>query len=117
MGRRLLIVDDDAEFRRLGGRLLEADGYTLVGTAADAKEALKAAGELSPEVVLLDVNLPDESGFALAARLADGRSNVAVVLTSTHDRRDYWELAMKSGARGFLMKDTLSGAELDRLLA
>ena len=117
MGRRLLIVDDNAGFRALAGRLLEGAGYRVVGMARDAQEALAATHELSPEVVLLDVNLPDGSGFDVAALLARERSNIEVVLTSTHDGQDYGQLALGSGARGFLSKDDLSGAALDRLLA
>jgi DNA-binding NarL/FixJ family response regulator len=117
MRRRVLIVDDNADFRRRATRMLEADGYEVVGTAPDARAALAAAEELGPEVVLLDVNLPDGSGFDVAARLARERPGTAVLLTSTHGRADYGQLALARGARGFVPKDDLSGAELDRLLA
>jgi DNA-binding NarL/FixJ family response regulator len=112
----LLIVDDNPGFRRLARRLLEADGYDVVGVACDGGGALAAAGELVPEVVLLDVNLPDASGFAVAAQLARERPELAVLLTSTRGRPDFEELALANGARGFVSKDDLSGAELDRLL-
>ena len=117
MSRRLLIVDDNADFRRLARRLLEGDGYQVVGAARDVGEALAAAHELAPEVVLLDVYLPDGSGFEAAARLARERPTVEVLLTSTHSRHDFEQLALASGARGFVLKDDLSGAELDRLLS
>jgi two-component system response regulator EvgA len=116
MSRRLLIVDDNRAFRRLARGLLEAEGYEVVGAARDASEALTAAGELAPDVVLLDVNLPDASGFDVAARLVRERPSVAVVLTSTRSARDFDQLAVASGARGFVPKDDLSRAELDRLL-
>jgi CheY-like chemotaxis protein len=116
VGRRLLIVDDNPVFRRLARELLEADGYEVVGVACDAREALVAAGELMPEVVLLDVNLPDASGFELAAKLAREQPAVSVLLTSTRGRPDFEQLALANGARGFVSKDNLSGAELDRLL-
>jgi DNA-binding NarL/FixJ family response regulator len=112
----VLIVDDNPAFRRLARRLLEAEGYRVVGVACDAGEALAAAGELVPEVILLDVNLPDASGFEVAARLARERPHVSVLLTSTHGRHDFEQLALANGARGFVSKDDLSGTELDRLL-
>jgi DNA-binding NarL/FixJ family response regulator len=116
MSRRLLIVDDNPDFRRLARRLLETEGYEIVGDAEDARAAVSAAATLSPEVVLLDVNLPDASGFDLAARLTRERPAIAVLLTSTHGRHDFEQLALASGARGFVPKDDLSGSELDRLL-
>jgi DNA-binding NarL/FixJ family response regulator len=116
VGRRLLIVDDNPDFRRLARQLLEGDGYEVVGVACDAREALATAAELAPEVVLLDVNLPDTSGFEVAARLARELPGTAVLLTSTHGRPDFEQLALANGARGFVSKDDLSGAELDRLL-
>jgi len=117
MGLRLLIVDDNPDFRRLAARLLEDDGYEVVGTAQDARGALAAAREFSPEVVLLDVGLPDASGFQVAAWLAHERPSAAVLLTSTRDCRDFEQLALQSGARGFVPKDELCGAALERLLA
>ncbi|HET7051276.1 MAG TPA: response regulator transcription factor [Solirubrobacteraceae bacterium] len=116
MSRRVLIVDDNPGFRRLARRLLEDDGFEVVGAVGDASQALLATGELAPEVILLDVNLPDASGFALAARIARERPGVAVLLTSTHSHQDFDELAVSSGALGFLPKDDLSGAEVERLL-
>jgi CheY-like chemotaxis protein len=115
MRRRLLIVDDNRDFRRLARELLEAEGYEVVGAARDATEALTAAGELAPDAVLLDVNLPDASGFEVAARLVRERPSVAVVLTSTRGDRDFGQLALASGARGFVPKDDLTAANLDRL--
>ena len=117
MGLRLLIVDDNPGFRRFAARLLEDDGYEVVGTAQDAGGALAAAREFSPEVVLLDVGLPDASGFEVAASLARERPSAAVVLTSTCDCRDFEQLALQNGARGFVPKDELCAAALERLLA
>ena len=116
MPRSLLIVDDNRDFCRLARRLLEDGGYEVVGAAGDADAALAAADRLEPEVVLLDVNLPDASGFDVAGHLLRQRPDTVVLLTSTHDRYDYEQLAIASGARGFVPKDDLSGAELDRLL-
>jgi CheY-like chemotaxis protein len=115
--RRLLIVDDNRDFLRLAPRLLGGGGYDVVGVASNARDALATARELAPEVVLVDVNLPDASGFDLAARLARVCPGSAVLLTSTRGGGEFDELALAAGAVGFLPKDELSGAELDRLLA
>jgi DNA-binding NarL/FixJ family response regulator len=112
-----LIVDDNPDFRRLVRRMLEAEGFDVVGAAGDGEGGLAAAGELAPDVVLLDVNLPDANGFEVAARLARERPSAAVLLTSTQGREDFDQLAVACGARGFVPKDDLSAAELDRLLA
>ena len=116
MGQRLLIVDDNAGFRRLARRLFESEGYEVVGAVETADEALLAAAELVPDVVLLDVHLPDRSGFEVAARLARDHPSAAVLLTSTHGRAEFDQLARGSGARGFVPKEELSGAEVARIL-
>jgi DNA-binding NarL/FixJ family response regulator len=112
----VLIVDDNAEFCRFASRLLEAEGYEVVGVAEDGERAFAASDELAPEVVLLDVNLPDASGFDLAARFASERPETAVLLTSTRGGAELEQLALSCGARGYVPKDQLSGAELDRRL-
>jgi DNA-binding NarL/FixJ family response regulator len=109
----VLIVDDHAGFRRRARRTLEADGYTIVGEAPTGAAGIEAAAELKPDVVLLDVHLPDASGFDIVSRILARN----VVLISTHDRHDYAELISRSGARGFLSKDQLCGASLEALVA
>ena len=112
-----LIVDDHARFRRLAKELLESAGHAVVGEAADGSAALAAATDLAPDVVLLDVNLPDASGFEIADRIASEGPPTDVVLTSTHDVQDYERLARRSRARGFLPKHELSPAAIDALIA
>ncbi|MDP8967256.1 MAG: response regulator transcription factor [Actinomycetota bacterium] len=112
----VLIVDDHAAFRALARQLLQADGYDVVGEAADGRTGLDAAGLLQPDVVLLDVRLPDMDGFQVAGHLAD-RCRAAVVVTSSSDDPLYPERATSSGARGFVAKHDVCGASLDRLLA
>ena len=106
----LLIVDDHAGFRALARRLLGSGGFEVVGEAADGRAAVTAARELRPDVVLLDIQLPDIDGFEVLARLRDGSAGPAVVLTSTRDRADYGERVDHSGASGFIPKAELSGA-------
>ena len=112
----VLIVDDHAAFRALARRLLQADGYDVIGEATNGQNGLDAAGSLQPDVVLLDVRLPDMDGFQVAGHLAD-RCSAAVVVTSSSDDPLYPERATSSGARGFVAKHDLCGAALDRLLA
>ena len=112
----LLIVDDHAGFRALARRLLGSGGFEVVGEAADGRAAVTAARELRPDVVLLDIQLPDIDGFQVTARLADGEAGPVVVLTSTRDRADYGERVELSGAQGFIPKAELSGTALRAFL-
>lgn len=114
---RVLIVDDHARFRATVRRSLECEGWTVVGEAADGRSGLDATRDLDPELVLLDIGLPDMSGLEVAGVLRDTAPDVRVVLISTHDEADYHELALSHGARGFLSKAELSGDALDSLLA
>jgi len=116
MARRLLIVDDHAGFRRSAARNLGAAGWDVVGEAEDGAGALEAAERMAPDVVLLDVGLPDVSGIEVARRLHERTPEVAVVMVSTQDREDYGELAVASGARGFLTKLDLSSQALEALV-
>ena len=106
---RVLVVDDHASFRAVARRLLDHAGYEVVGEAPDGARALVLAGDLLPELVLLDVHLPDMSGFAVAERLA---GTTTVVMTSTHDEPELDELARSHGAWGFIPKGLLSPAGL-----
>ncbi len=112
MSRTLLIVDDHREFRASARALLEADGFVVVGEAADGEEALDLATRLRPEVVLLDIALPNLDGFAVAERLAAGEQAPAVVLVSSRERSAYGGRVETAQARGFLSKRELSGRAL-----
>ncbi len=116
MTRRVLIVDDHPGFRRSAGRSLEATGWTVVGEAGTGAEAIEALETCRPDVVLLDVGLPDVSGIEVSRRLHRDLPDLAVVLISTHDRAEYGELAAASGARGFLNKVELTGEALEVLV-
>jgi len=116
MALRVLIVDDHPGFRARARALLESEGFEVVGEAGSGADGVRTARELAPDVVLLDVQLPDTDGFALTERLLSARPDRPVVLVSTRDRSDYGVLIDESGARGFLSKDELSGASLRELL-
>jgi DNA-binding NarL/FixJ family response regulator len=113
----VLIVDDHPSFRASARRLLEAEGYAVVGEAADGADALARADELVPDVVLLDVALPDLDGFEVSRRLTRGHGGPAVVLTSSRDWSAAGTLVADCGARGFVPKDDLSGAAIAALVA
>ena len=112
----VLVVDDHAGFRSRATMLLESEGYEVVGEAADGETALAEAGRLRPDVVLLDVQLPDVDGFEVAARMTENGEPAAIVLISSRDWSDSAELIARSGARGFVPKDRLSGAAVGELL-
>lgn len=112
----VLIVDDHRSFRASVRALLEAEGFAVVGEAADGRAALDAVRALQPDVVLLDVQLPDIGGFEVAAVLATARRPPAVILTSNRDRSEFGSLVEQDGIRGFIPKAELSGAAISALL-
>jgi DNA-binding NarL/FixJ family response regulator len=113
----VLIVDDHASFRASARRLLEAEGLDVVGEAADGQTAITAAQQLQPDVVLLDVQLPDLDGFEVAARLSALGLRSAVVLTSNRGPAEYGPLLAEATVRGFVPKAKLSGAALTGVLS
>ena len=116
MAVRVLIVDDHAPFRALARMVLVADGFDVVGEAGDGPDALAAAHDLHPDVVLLDVQLPGDDGFAVAETLVAHPPAPAVVLVSSRARSDYGPRAARTVARGFIAKAELSGDALRRIL-
>jgi DNA-binding NarL/FixJ family response regulator len=109
---RVLIVDDHELFREAARRVLAAAGFDVVAGAADGADARRLVRELRPDVVLLDIQLPDTDGFQLARELARDRTPPAVVLVSSRSRSDYGGLVERSGVRGFIDKAELSGPRL-----
>jgi DNA-binding NarL/FixJ family response regulator len=116
MAITVLIVDDHPSFRASARMLLEAEGFEVVGEAPDGLTAIKAVHELQPQMVLLDVQLPDIDGFEVAARITANGSAPAVVLTSSRDFDDLGPLGDSAQVRGFIPKSELSGAALEALL-
>jgi DNA-binding NarL/FixJ family response regulator len=113
---RILVIDDHAGFRATARRWLEAEGWTVVGEAADGAAGLVAAATLRPDVVLLDIGLPDMDGFDVAARMV-GKDAPQVVLVSSRDPGAYAGRVATSVAVGFIAKEDLDGDRLRALLA
>lgn len=110
-----LVIDDDPQFRRAAAELLAARGYEVVGEAGSAEDGLALAVALRPDAVLLDVQLPDDDGLSVAARLcADGGPRV--LLTSSDAGATTDRLVQASGAAGFVAKADLAGTALDGYL-
>jgi DNA-binding NarL/FixJ family response regulator len=113
----VLIVDDHPSFRASARTLLEAEGFEIVGEAQDGAGAVRAAKELHPDLVLLDVQLPDLDGFEVADRLRKLEDPPEVVLTSSRDGADYGRCIDDCGAHGFVPKAELSGAAIAAFFA
>lgn len=112
----VLIVDDHADFRASASELLEAEGFDVVGAAADAGRAVELALRLRPQIVLLDVQLPERDGFAVAERLAEEAHPPDVVLISSRDVGAYGRRVAGAPVRGFIAKRDLTGAALAALV-
>jgi DNA-binding NarL/FixJ family response regulator len=117
MRRTVLVVDDHGGFRAHARELLEAEGFKVVGEAADAATGIEAARALRPDVVLLDVRLPDLDGVQASKRIGALNGRSAIVLTSSCDVDDLAGALAESPARGFIPKSELSGKALREVLA
>jgi len=111
----ILIVDDHAGFRVQARALLEADGFSVVGEAADGKSGLHAARTLLPDLVLLDIGLPDLEGFEVADLLALDGPPPLVVLISSRQASEYGPRLTRSRVLGFIAKEELSGSAIRAL--
>jgi DNA-binding NarL/FixJ family response regulator len=102
-----MIIADDHELARAGLRkMLEGDrGLTLVGEAANGREAVALCQELAPDLVLLDVRMPDMDGLAAANTIRQSCPQTRVLIVTTHENPDYLLAALKAGAAGYVLKD------------
>ena len=112
----VLIVDDHEAFRVSASALLEAEGFAVLGEAADGGAAIVESERLRPDVVLLDIQLPDLDGFTVAERLAAAREPPAVVLISSREAEAYGPRLESAAVQGFISKRELSGAALAALI-
>jgi DNA-binding NarL/FixJ family response regulator len=119
MAHTVLIVDDHPGYRAAARAVLEADGFEVVGEAATGLEAVSEVARLRPEVVLLDIGLPDIDGIEVAQRITDAADgdSPAVVLISSRDGAGCEAVFANCGARGFIPKAELSGEALCALAA
>ena len=117
VNRSVLLVDDHAGFRAEARAMLEADGYEVIGEAASGAAAIAEANRLRPDIVLLDVGLPDASGLDLVRPIRSAAPGTLVVLISSRQASDYGERLSSSGAEGFLDKAALSPNALSDLLS
>jgi DNA-binding NarL/FixJ family response regulator len=112
----ILIVDDHPSFLASARLLLETEGFVVVGVARDGETCMAETVRLAPDVVLLDVRLPDIDGFEVASRLRAAGVRSAIVLTSSRDGSDFGPLIAESGAHGFISKPELSGDAVRALI-
>ena len=119
MGARCVIVDDNHDFLRAACELLENDGISVVGCASTGAEAHRACEELKPDIVLIDIDLGDETGIEVAHRLAallPGREETSLILISAYSEDDFADLIAESPAVSFLPKSALSGTAIRDVL-
>ena len=116
MCRTVLIVDDHPSFRASARTVLESEGFEVIGEAADGASAITECCRLRPEVVLLDVQLPDTDGFDVCSQITSHEEHPVVIMTSSRDGSDFGPLVTRSGARGFVPKAELSGDRVQELL-
>jgi DNA-binding NarL/FixJ family response regulator len=116
MSRSVLIVDDHEDFRASAQALLEVHGFNVVGSVGDGRSALTAVSELQPDLVLLDVQLPDMDGFEVAERLIAAATSARVILISSRDRRAYARRLAEMPGALFISKGDLFGPTLSTLL-
>ena len=112
----VLIIDDNVGFRVQARALLAAAGFSVIGEARDGSSGLEAVRTLRPDVVLLDIGLPDVEGFEVARELAVTGPPPLVVLTSSREASEYGPRLTGSRVLGFIPKDELSGAAIRALV-
>jgi DNA-binding NarL/FixJ family response regulator len=112
MRPRIVIVDDDPSFLATVRVLLEAEGFAVVGEALNGLDGVSVATRLDPDIVLVDVNLPDIDGFEVVERLAGRDGAPPVVLTSSRSATDFGNLIDESRARAYIMKADITGKAL-----
>ncbi len=114
--RSILVIDDHAPFRADLRALLEAEGLAVVGEADTGRAGIEAALALRPNLVIVDVGLPDIDGFDVARELAARGSDAQVVLTSSRDRASFGPRLAETGV-AFVAKDELGSEAIERVVA
>jgi DNA-binding NarL/FixJ family response regulator len=115
---RVLIADDQTLFRSGLARLLEVDErVTVVGEAPDGLEAVKLALALKPDVVLMDIKMPNLDGIEATRRIVSGNPKIKVLMLTTFEADNHVIQALKAGASGYVLKDSQPGAIVSSILA
>jgi DNA-binding NarL/FixJ family response regulator len=112
MALRCLIVDDNPSVLHAARTLLEREGVDVLGAVSNIGDALQLAGQLRPDVTLVDIDLAGQSGFELVQRLAPARA----ILISAYSEGDFADLIEASPALGFLAKSQLSAGAIETIL-
>jgi len=114
MSIRILIADDHGVMRKgLHLQLEEHEGLEVIGEAADGRIAVQMAADLQPDVVIMDIGMPNLNGIEAAAQILKANPKTGVIILSMHSDEEYLLRALAAGARGYLMKETAE-ADLDR---
>lgn len=104
---RIMVVDDHAVVRQGIKAVLETvDGIEVVGDTGDGEEAIRLVGELDPNVLVLDVNMPDPDGLEVTRRLREDGCDCRILILSMHDDPEYVLQALRAGADGYLLKES-----------
>jgi DNA-binding NarL/FixJ family response regulator len=112
--RRVVVVDDHELLRAGTRRILDdATGFSVVGEAGDADTALQVIADVNPDVVLVDIRLPDRNGIELARQIAVDFPNTTVLILSAYDDENYIRASLAAGVAGYLLK-TMPSDELVR---
>jgi len=112
----VLVVDDQAPFRLAARAVIKrAVGFELIAEAGTGEEAVELAGELHPDLVLMDINMPGINGIEAASRIVSHEPTAVVFLCSTYERSDLPDEAGESGARAYINKEELGPAVLREL--
>lgn len=114
---RIVIVDDHPGFRAQARTLLEAAGFEVIGEAEDAAGAIKCVEQLHPDVVLLDVQLPDNDGFWVVDQLTQDEDMPRIIMISSRQARDYGSRLADASKVGFIHKPELSRSRLEEVLS
>lgn len=115
MQTSVLIVDDHPSFRMAARRLLEKEGFRVTGEATDGGTAIEESLRLAPDLILLDIQLPDMDGFEVTRRLTSYPGSPVIILVSSRDAADYGVEVQRAAARGFIGKADLSAATIAEL--
>ena len=114
----VMVVDDQAPFRMAARAVIRrSEGFSLAGEAENGVKALELANEIHPDVVLMDINMPEMNGIEATRQLVAKHPDVVVILCSTYEAADLPPEVATSGARAYLNKEHLGADSLRRLWA